>query len=389
MRVRYKLPTAAAILMVLALALTGAQSAARVPGNAAGTAPSWRPLPKPPIAGRLGASAAWTGTEMIVWGGITSPGLAGFPYPQADGAAYDPQARRWRTIARSPSGVLGGGSSASAWTGREMAVWVGNSPQGPAAAATFNPRKNAWRRLPSGPLGVREGSASVWTGSELLVFGGHTGGLARPTGAALDPIRRSWRRLPGLAAVGGLGVANGAVWDGREAFVSGGVSTGPVYRPRAILFAFNPRTERVRPIDLSKAPVQPSQRLLLFPIAWTRGELLLLIGAPSTSSSIEVLRYNPVTRRWRKGKTAPCAGPTQTAWVGDGVVAACGANAIEIYRPRTDRWQTIRTTGASPLATKRGSVIVRTGTQLIVWSGVVNRPGNPTPPDGASIKLKG
>jgi hypothetical protein len=375
------------MLIVLALVIAGG-SAAKVPGDAASTAPSWRPLPKPPLAGRLGASVAWTGREMIVWGGITSPGLAGFPYPQADGAAYNPRTRRWRAIARAPSGVLGGGSSASAWTGREMAVWVGNSPQGPAAAATFNPRNNAWRRLPSGPLGVREGSASVWTGSELLVFGGHTGGVARPTGAALDPLRRSWRQLPGLASVGALGVAHSAVWNGREAFVAGQVSTGfPVQPPRAILFAFNPRTEKVRPIDLSKAPVQPSQRIRLFPVAWTGGELLLLIGARSASSSIEVLRYNPLTTRWRRGKTAPCAGSTQTAWIGDGVVAACGANAIAVYRPRTDRWQTMRT-APSPLATRQGSAIAWTGTQLIVWSGVLNRPGNPTPPDGASIELK-
>ena len=323
---------------------------------------------------------------MIVWGGITRPGLTGPPRAQADGAAYSPRTRRWRTISRAPSGVRGGGGNASAWTGREMVVWVGNSPQGPAAAATYDPWKDAWRRLPAGPLGAREDNASVWTGSQLIVFGGHTGGVTRPTGAALEPERRAWRRLPGLEAINGLAVANGAVWDGREAFVVGQLSTSPAQPPRATMFAFNPKSDKVRRIDLSKAPVAPGERLRLYPIAWTGKDILLLLGAHSASSRIMVMRYDPSTNRWRKGRSAACTGPTQTAWTGTGVVAACGPKAIEVYRPQSDRWQAIPS-GPSPLASRRGSAIVWTGRQLIVWSGVVDQAGNPTPSDGASIAL--
>ena len=48
-----------------------------------------------PIAGRLAASGVWTGQEFLVWGGTVAPG-------DADGAAYDPSADSWRTMAASP-----------------------------------------------------------------------------------------------------------------------------------------------------------------------------------------------------------------------------------------------------------------------------------------------
>jgi hypothetical protein len=134
-----------------------------------------------------------------------------------------------------------------------MVVYVGNSPDGPAARAVFDPRTNSWRRLPKGPLGAREQYASVWTGRELLIFGGHSGDTyGLPTAAALNPATGSWRQLKALDAVIGLATVNGALWNGREAFVA-----GILYRPhvvdRPILLEFSPKTSRPRQIDLTAA----------------------------------------------------------------------------------------------------------------------------------------
>ncbi len=378
MRTRYNLPTTVAVLVAFALALSPGGSAAKARGQAADPSLSWRALPKAPIAGRLGESAVWTGREMIVWGGVTRSGLGQRePRADSDGAAYNPATRRWHRIASPPSGVLGGGGTGSAWTGREMVVWAGNSPEGPAGGAVYNPRTNTWRRLAKGPLGVREGYASVWTGSELLIFGGHTGGVAAPTAAALNPRTGSWRRLPALNAVKGLAVANGAVWDGREAFVSA----------RGLLIAFNPKTDRVRRISIAKAHIALQERAQLDLIGWTGAEVVFSTGAGTSSQSITVVGYNPTTGRWQKAGVAPCKGSTQVAWIGDRLVAACGTNGLEIYTPRTDTWRTIKD-GPSLLSSHGDSAIVWTGTTLIVWSGIVNKPGNPTPADGASITLK-
>lgn len=274
---------------------------------------------------------------MIVWGGVTRGGAFVYGAPRSDGAAYTPSTRKWHKIASSPSGVLGGGGSAVAWTGQQMVVWAGNSPDGPAGGAVYDPRSNTWRRLPNGPLGVREGYVSVWTGKELVIFGAHSGDeSATPTAAAVNPRAGSWRRLPALNAVTGLAVANGAVWDGHEAFVSGDLYHN-VRFVRPILFAFNPTIDNVREIALAAAPVAAKQRSQLDPVGWTGTEVVFWTGAVSSSSL--VVRYNPATGRWTKAKAAPCRSSAPIAWIGHSLVAACGSNGLQIYSARTDRWR--------------------------------------------------
>ena len=142
----------------------------------------------------------------------------------------------------------------------------------------------------------------------------------------------------------------------------------------------------VREINLAKAPVAPNQRSQLDPVGWSGTEVVLWTGAVSSSSL--VVRYNPASGRWKKAKRCPCRGSAQIGldprrsrgWVWD--------HRRADLQPRTDSWRTINTE-PSPLNTKQGSAIVWTGTNLIVWSGAVSKPFNPTPADGASITLKG
>jgi len=376
---------AVGVLLVVALALV-AGSAAKAPGGeTTGASPSWRPLPRSPIAGRIAASAVWTGKEVIVWGGVSAG------QPRSDGAAYNPASRTWRRIARSPAGVIGDGGRAAAWTGKGMVVWAGNSPDGPAGGAVYDPRTDTWRRLPNSPLGSRENYVSAWTGKELLIFGGNRGDtLATPSAAAVNPRTGSWRVLKALAAVKGL-IANGAVWNGREAFVSGTVRRYPtVIRP--IFFAFDPATGTLRRISLAKAPVDTEERGQLNPIAWTGTEVVFSSSADPLFASTSIVLYNPTTGAWKKPGAAPCTLPTkgytQIAWIGDRLVVPCGTNGLQIYNPRTDGWRTLQP-GPSPLNSRGWSAIVWTGRSLIVWSGTVKKPENPTPADGSSITLKG
>ncbi len=383
------LVTGAILVAALAVFLGSTAGAAT---EQAASPRTWQPLPPAPIAGRLDASVVWTGREMIVWGGVTRPPIGhGQARPDSDGAAYSPTANAWRTIARPPSGLLGGGGRAAAWTGHQMVLWVGNSPEGPAGAATYDPIKNSWTRLPRGPLGVREEYVSAWTGKELLIFGGHAGdSAAQPTAAALSPGTRSWRTLRALDVLHGL-IPNGAVWDGREAFVSGRLHRrGASDRP--ILFSFSARSGLLRRLNLTKAPVQPRQRSQLDPVAWTGTEVLFSTSADPLASSSGVVLYNPATGRWRKARRAPCALPaatyTQIAWIGRRLVVACASSSLQLYSPRTNSWQVIHP-GRSPLNSRSSSALAWSGAELIVWSGTTRTPGNPTPADGASLTLSG
>ena len=378
--------TVAGALVVFAFTLLIALAVSTRGGQAASAGLSWRLLPRAPIPGRLDASTVWTGREMIVWGGVTRS-ASGQAAPRSDGAAYNPTTRKWRKIANAPSGVLGGGGPAAAWTGSRMVIFVGNSPDGPSASATYDPRRNTWGRLPKGPLGVREQYASVWTGRKLLIFGGHSGdSYARPTAAALNPATRSWRRLKALDPVVGLSRVNGAVWNGREAFVGGVIYRPPGHVSRPVLLEFNPARNKLHEINLAKAPLNQRQRLQLDPVGWSGSGIVFWTG--TSSSSTPVVRYTPATGYWKSAKASPCKPYRQIAWIGRRLVVACGTDTLEIYSARTDSWSTFKA-GSSPLNSRKSSEITWTATNLIAWSGVALKRNNPTPADGASIALAG
>lgn len=74
------------------------------------------------------------------------------------------------------------------------------------------------------------------------------------------------------------------------------------------------------------------------------------------------------------------------AFLGDRYVAACGRDALQIYSLASDTWEIVQA-GHSPLNSREGSAIAWTGSDLIVWSGVSRRTGNPTPNGGKRITL--
>lgn len=339
--------------------------------------PTWQPIAKAPIDGRIGAGAVWTGDEMIVWGGVVR---AGSIEAVGDGAAFDPSDGSWRSIRSSPPGVLGGGGQAAAWTGRRALFWAGNSPDGPAGGAVYNPGRGRWRKLPRGPLGPREGYVSAWTGSELIIVGGTLGdGLARPIAASVNPNTDRWHRLPGFGYLEGLR-PSGAIWSGDQLFVGGlayDCSQPDPCTIRPIFLSYDPATALVEEIDLASAPTTS-----FTPVGWTGSEVF---GSGDDRTS--VLFYDRATDQWRSGSPAPRdAGDRQVAFLGDRYVAACGRDALQIYSLASDTWEIVQA-GHSPLNSREGSAIAWTGSDLIVWSGVSRRSENPTPNGGKRITL--
>src|SRR5687767_14720110 len=84
----------------------------------AGFSPGWSALPAAP-AQRDWAVATGTGAGLVLWGGSSSSdGVL-----HRDGFAYDVAQRSWRPLPRSPLSARR--SAASAWTGRELLIWGG------------------------------------------------------------------------------------------------------------------------------------------------------------------------------------------------------------------------------------------------------------------------
>jgi hypothetical protein len=189
----------------------------------------WHGMASSPLGARLLPAAAWTGDELLLWGG-TEPRLERF---FGDGAAYDPERDDWRVL---PDAPISARAPLSVWTGSELVVW-GTSvrvDRRPRDGAAYDPRTNRWRRIADAPIELTDATA-VWTGIEMIVFGAalHGGNFPEsPTaiGAAYDPPTDTWRELPDSAL---SPQASTAAWNGRELIAWDYLNNSAAYKPHA------------------------------------------------------------------------------------------------------------------------------------------------------------
>jgi hypothetical protein len=160
----------------------------------------WRGMPPAPRAGVSPTRGVWTGGEAIFLD-YGAPGTGA----RVTGQAFDPSSRTWRMLPPAPIPAASRAKyrdGTTVWTGSELIVWGGGAPRGPGprAGAAYDPATNRWRRIADAPIGLNLASG-VWTGDEMLVFGSLLDGRNYATtrtsiGAAYDPTRDLWRRLP-------------------------------------------------------------------------------------------------------------------------------------------------------------------------------------------------
>jgi hypothetical protein len=197
----------------------------------------WQALPGLPPGldhRRSGMAVVWTGHELIVWGGA-SRHRANIQ-THADGAAYDPRTRRWAPLPPAPeSQWLEGGRGLAVWTGREVLVWGGvtipdpvRAPNRgyPADGVAYDPARRSWRQLPARPAPLKPLAGddwAVWSGRELLVGSVQEAGAGGGVVAgAYDPAANRWRLLPHSPRLtGGRGHlrARTAMWAGTRLLV--------------------------------------------------------------------------------------------------------------------------------------------------------------------------
>jgi len=175
----------------------------------------WTPIakdghtPKP----RALATAVWTGSVVLVWGGGDAAGTSDYDA----GARYDPAANSWTDMAPAP---MARRAPVGVWTGTKALFWGGWDMAGApiAGAAYYDPGANAWTPATTegGPGAVLH-AASAWSGTHFYTYGGQPGGTGRFDKAfRLDPAADLWTALPNgpSARYGAFGN-----WDG-SAFVA-------------------------------------------------------------------------------------------------------------------------------------------------------------------------
>ena len=165
----------------------------------------------------------WTGTELIVWAGFD--GISGI---RSDGARYDPATEVWTPM--STTGAPPPTSAPAAhWTGNRALIWSGSASTTEGEGGLYDPVTDTWEAMPTvgAPLG-QFNPVSVWTGEELIVWGGRPT-FSSPrldTGARFDPVAGTWTDTSPFGAPAGRD-DHVAVWSGSEMLIWGGEGNGP------------------------------------------------------------------------------------------------------------------------------------------------------------------
>lgn len=334
------------------------------------TSDSWAIMPPagdPPD--RADHTAVWTGTEMLVWGGT------GGEYVLRTGGRLDPSkplSNCWSSIS-----ITGAPSArvyhSAVWTGSEMIIWGGyNGFSNLNTGARYNPASNTWNTVSTNNAPVaRSQHVAVWTGTEMLVWGGGNGLSFYNSGGRYNPVTDTWQTLPVLNAPAGRSDAS-AVWTGTEIIVWGGFHITNGIPPTVVLHnsggRFNPVSNIWLSVSMTNAPAARTGHTAV----WSGSDMLIWGGVVGLDSGA---RYNPQLNQWtslptagaplsRNGHKAVWDGTHMIVWGGyDGTNYLTGG----VYDPVPNSWSSVVSTNIA-LPRDRHTA-VWSGTEMIFWGG--------------------
>jgi N-acetylneuraminic acid mutarotase len=231
----------------------------------------------------------------------------------------------------------------------------------------------------SAPI-ARAGHTAIWTGSEMIVWGGWdiTGYLN--TGGRYDPSTYSWTATSTIGAPSARGYHT-AVWTGSEMIVWGGEGIGPLLNTGG---RYNPGTDSWTATTVTNAPAGRRYHTAV----WTGSEMIVWGGSDGFNCLNTGGRYDPGTDSWtatagvrigRQDHTAVWTGSEMIVWGGKGMSVPRPAMLVENgpcpllntgsrYNPGIDSWTDTTVTRAP--AARQYHTAVWTGNEMIVWGGV-------------------
>jgi N-acetylneuraminic acid mutarotase len=181
---------------------------------------SWTPTSTTNAApGRELHTAVWTGGEMIVWGG-----RGGNFFDLNTGGRYNPGTDSWATTSTNNAPTTRK-SHTAVWTGSEMIVWGGlNVSTVLNTGGRYNPGTDSWTATSTtNAPSARSYHTAVWTGDEMIAWGGSgsPGNVLFNTGGRYNPGTDNWVTTSTVNAPSARRFHT-AVWTGGEMIVWGG-----------------------------------------------------------------------------------------------------------------------------------------------------------------------
>jgi N-acetylneuraminic acid mutarotase len=311
-------------------------------------------------------AAVWTGSEMIVWGGAGELGVLN------TGGRYNPGTDSW-TATSTMNAPEGRADFTGVWSGDEMIVWGGSAdPPSPLlnSGGRYNPNTDTWvaTTIVNAPS-RRYGHTAVWSGDEMIVWGGIDFGIPPPyfnTGGRYNPITDSWIATSTTNAPAGR-FRHTAVWSGSKMIVWGGfgqtgtLNTGGRYcvrSPVPCIGRCSP-TPRPRPSPHQRPTPPPSidgtwtvtgslnTGRFLHTATLLPSGLVLVVGGINPDDTLRSAElYDPASGSWTSTGSLNTGRFLHTATLlANGKVLVAGGNfgngtvsSAELYDPATGTW---------------------------------------------------
>lgn len=314
----------------------------------------WSAIPSGSLDPRKDAASVWTGSEFIYWGGVNAAGQIG------TGGRYNPSTQLHQHLppSGSPSDRLG---HTAVWSGAEMIVWGGRhqvTGSYPASGARFRPSTHAWS--PISGIGIpspRKDHTAVWTGSEMIVWGGADGASGTnllDSGGTYRPDDDSWAPISNTGAPPSARSGHTAIWTGTEMIVWGGMGSSGLLADGA---RYNPTTGVWTALPGAGAPAAR----YLHSAVWTGTEMIVWGGFERQGPSLVALnsgaRYSVATHSWTALplSNAPSARHAHSAvWSGTEMIIYGGSQSVAgasladggRFSVAQNSWQPITPSGA-------------------------------------------
>jgi hypothetical protein len=252
-----------------------------------GGASGWTKLPLPPEV-RDGAAFVSTNSHVLAWGGC-DPATEDDCEATADGFQFDPTTRTWSAL---PPAPRPGAYWHGVWTGTE-AIFLDATGDEQIGGVVYDPASVAWRPIRAAPIPRRYPAVHVWTGAELIVWGGGRPRSATPRqGAAYDPAADTWRRIADAPI--GLNLASG-MWTGEEMLVFGSLLDRRNWAATkfSVGAAYDPALDEWRKLPRSKLSPQATSAV------WIGGRMV------AWDYEVRWQEYDPASNTWTPPRKMP------------------------------------------------------------------------------------
>src|SRR5438067_6012705 len=253
------------------------------------------------------------------------------------------------------------------WTGSEMIVWGGSDVGGGYlnTGARYDPSTDSWASTSTiNAPAARQYHNAGWTGSEMIVWGGVGDSGYLNTGGRYNPATDGWRATRTTNAP--TARTSTAVWTDNKMIVCGGVS-GSGYLTTG--GRYNPATDSWAATSTTNAPMTRSSHTAV----WT-GSAMIVRGGDNGGDLNKGGKYSPARTTWTATSTTnePTVRVCSAVWAGSEMIVWGGYNGSYLntggrYSPGTDSWVATSITNAP--AGRTNHTALWSGTEMIVWGG--------------------